>query len=119
MGVEYDLVSDTSREGYELGKGPWSTEEFLQALHNVDANAISDLMLKEGWSEIHRGYCERVAADVIAFVSVYPDWRLIDDGSSDITVVDVDEWCELVDQGCDPDDSEFTLYRRVGSRYRQ
>ena len=34
MGVEYDLISDATREGYELGKGPWY--ELPEALRSSD-----------------------------------------------------------------------------------
>ena len=42
MGVEYDMISDSAREGYELGKDPWGDKDAArQALSAAAASPTS------------------------------------------------------------------------------
>lgn len=119
MGIEYDLISDATREGYELGKGPWD-DELIEALRASDpAVALKAYLVEETlWERTSPGYLDEIVPEIIAFAKAHPDWRVINDASSDISVVD-DEWrAQLVSEGEDPDDPDFPMYRKVGSRYR-
>jgi hypothetical protein len=121
MGVEYDLISDVTREGYELGKGPWA--DLPQALRSSDpTDAIITLLVAD---RFELPYATEVARDVVAFAVAHPDWRIIDDCSSDISVMTDEERAETLAEEiaegliADEKDDVFPIYRRVGTRYRQ
>lgn len=122
MGVEYDLISDVTREGYELGKGPWAwlVPQFLRASPNPIA-AITRLLVDD---QFEPAYAAEVAREVVAFINAHPDWRIIDDCSSDITVMTDEERArtlseELAEGLGDGVEEGFPIYRKVGSRYRK
>lgn len=57
MGVEYDLVSDRAKVGYQLGKGPWGMEEFLAACRSPQpAEAIFKFLLDDGEIKAPKSY---------------------------------------------------------------
>lgn len=117
MSVEYDLISDSAREGYELGQGPWAQDAFAKALRSADPVGEVFSFLVEDHYEPQ--YAKRVAGEIAAFVVAHPDWRVVDDcGGWDGSVVSNGRLAILVDEGCDPMDPNFPLYLRVGSRYR-
>lgn len=110
MGVEYDLISDSAREGYELGKGPWADLERILRNSSWPANEITSLLVGD---KFDFAYAAVVAREIVAFADAHPDWRIIDDCSSDISVVpDADD--EELFSDCD-----FPVYKRVGTRYRR
>lgn len=125
MGVEYDLISDATREGYELGKGPWGSEDFLVALRSADSVVkVATFLVEDGFSS---GYATEIACEVAAFTAARPDWRVVHDcGNWDGAVVDDEERAEIeADEEEEEarefgfDVSDFPLYRKVGSRYRR
>lgn len=98
MSIEYDLVSDTANEGYELGSGPWHTQEFADAVQGPDPyTALKAFLLK---ANLHVSFkeedAERLAAAIAAFVSMHHDWRIHYNHDDDL-------W----EKG----------YRKLGSRY--
>lgn len=118
MGVEYSLISDTLREGYELGKGAWGDPAFAEALRSIDpiSEVVAFLVEEDDFEPIH---AVEIAQGIAAFTAAHPDWRVVDDGGWAGDVVD-DEWRAIVvDEGWDPMDPDFPLYKQVGSRYRQ
>jgi hypothetical protein len=123
MGVEYDLISDATREGYELGKGPWY--ELPEALRSSDPEAaIIKLLITDGYN-FDLPYATEVAREVVAFAVAHPDWRIIDDCSSDISVMTDEERAETLAEEiaegliADEKDDVLPIYRRVGTRYRR
>lgn len=126
MGIEYDLVSDLAREGYELGKGPWEDEEFAEALRSDKplANVVWWLMTPEnahaglGWGPFTKEYAQDIAVEIVHFVSTHPDWRVINDASSDIWVCTDEEREEERAAFGDEDGPDFPRYKKVGSRFR-
>lgn len=75
MGVEFFLVSDATRDAYELGKGDWAPIEARpitpEDLHAVVTRALGD--------HLPSGYIERLVNEIGAFMSSHPDWKLGDD----------------------------------------
>lgn len=59
-------------------------------------------------------YAVKTACEVAAFAAMHPDWRVVDDGSWDGSVVDDDERAEMVAEGWDLGD----VFKKVGSRYQ-
>jgi hypothetical protein len=120
MGVEYYLVSDSEKVGYELGKYMHETRD---ALKEADPVAAIMRFMMEAPPLNDLEYAARIATEVVAFAKAYPDWRMIDDCSSDIAVMTDETRAELraedVSIGEDPDEFEddFPTYRQVGSRY--
>lgn len=122
MGIEYSLISDEKRVGYDLGKGPWP--ELPPILRASDPlGHIVALMNDSGFD--NEAYCAEIAREVVAFASAHPDWRLIDDCSDDINVLTDEQAAELraedIEMGDDPDEIEkdFPRYKQVGTRYRK
>lgn len=127
MGVEYDLISDSAREGYELGKGWWGGSEFEKALRSNDpVGEVTAHMIEDGFEPL---YAAEVAREITAFASAHPDWRVINDCSSDISVMTdtqrdetlAEERADEIALGYDPDDlvDDLPIYKKVGSRYRK
>jgi len=120
MGVEYYLVSDSAKVGYELGKYMHETRD---ALREPDPVAAIVRFMMEAPPLDDLAYATKIAAEVVAFVKAHPDWRMTDDCSSDIAVLTDEARAELrvedVAMGEDPDEFEddFPTYRQVGSRY--
>ena len=119
MGVEYDLVSDSAREGYELGKGPWGMDEFAEALRSSDPVAAIVALLADEEEGFSPEYAREIAEEIAAFARAHPDWRVINDAQSDIYVADETEEREMLEEGEDPNDPICPVYRRVGTRYRE
>ena len=127
MGVEYDLISDSAREGYELGKGPWGMDEFPDALRTADPIAALVLLFAEEERGFTPEYAKEIAKEIVAFATAHPDWRVVNDhGGWDGSVMSdeeiAEERAEAIAEGEDlPDvnDPDFPVYRRVGSRYRE
>lgn len=124
MGVEYDIVSDKAHEGYELGKGSWcELPEALRATNPV--TAVVALMRQDSWDDAWpNALATDVAREIVAFAEAHPDWRVIDDCSSDIWVCTDEDRAKYVAEcrsldGDDYEDEEPFLYRKVGSRYRE
>lgn len=119
MSVEYDIVSDASREGYELGKGPWWEEGFAEACRSADpAGAVRAFLVANGWNNLD--YVAEISREIAVFVAAHPDWRVVDDCTSDVYVVSDQEVEEMREEdavlGLTVVDSD--AYRKVGSRYR-
>ena len=108
MGVEYDIVWHGTREGYELGRGPWADPAFRRAIRELDAAAVATLMAGDGFDA---EYSARVAAEVVNLARGRGDFDVIDDHSSDISVVDAGAW--LTPGGA----SIPQTYIKIGSRY--
>ena len=116
MDVTYNLVSDSAHVGYDLGKGAWWMDRFVEALRSVDpiVALAAFLVFEEGFSP---GYARAVAASLTYFAVKHPDWRIIHDGSSDIYLADEVEEQEMSDEGQDPDDPDCLVYRKIGTVY--
>jgi hypothetical protein len=121
MGVEYDLVSNSTREGYELGKGCWGCDEFEKALRSDDpvGEATAHMIEENGFES---AYAAEVAREIAAFVAAHPDWKIINDAQSEYCVVTDEERDELLAEKWWPDDElgsdDFPIYKKLGSRYR-
>lgn len=116
MGTEYDLISDKARVGYQLGKGPWS--DLTAALRSPDpVSAIIALMHDAGFED--GAYCAEVCGEVTQFAEAHPDWRVIDEYSSDILVMTDEERAEEEADEDFGEDEDFPIYKLVGSRYRE
>jgi hypothetical protein len=119
VGVEYDIISDSARVGYELGKGPWGDFDFADFVRVGDASKIAAFLINEYRGLWESEYCGEIANAVVAFAAAHPDWRIVNDCSCDITVADDEEWQRLVEEeGENPYDADFPIYKQVGSRYR-
>ncbi len=87
MSVEYDLISDSAREGYKLGRGFWYEDAFAEALRSADpaGEVFAFLVESEHWEP---EYAKRVSEEISAFASKHPDWRVVNDcGGWDGSVV--------------------------------
>lgn len=127
MGVEYDLVSNTSKEAYELGKGywgwlqrrevPWSgdgadLEEFktdTESMIRYVGYVFNDFAL--GGADEHRDYAIRVGTEVVAFMVRNPDWKVLDDACDDYDVTFSGEHLH------DDMPEDWPCYKFVGCRY--
>ncbi len=117
MPVEYDLISDVAREGYELGSGVWYEDAFIKALRSTDpVGEVFAFLVEE--DDYEPEYARKVASEIAAFAAAHPDWRVVSE-QWDGAVVDGEWMAVLVDEGSDPMDTGYPLYRKVGSRYRQ
>src|SRR5271163_4118131 len=122
MGIEYSIISDATREGYVLGKGPWpELPPILRAANPL--GYIVALMNDSGFD--NEAYCAEIAKEVVAFAVTHSDWRLIDDCSEDINVLTDEDAArhraEYIEMGDDPEEIEkdFPIYKQVGTRYRR
>jgi hypothetical protein len=118
MGIEYDLISDTTKEGYELGKGPWGGDDFEQLLKSASLKDIAAFLVEHKYPP---DYSDVIAREVVEFAAAHPDWRIIDDCSCEIWVATDELRAEAIadlELGEDIDDPDFPIYRKVGSRYR-
>jgi hypothetical protein len=112
MGVEYYLVSDSAKVGYELGKYMHETRD---ALREPDPVAAIVRFMMEASPLDDLAYATKIAAEIVAFAKAHPDWRMTDDCSSDIAVMtDADR---EEDRREFPEDADWPVYRQVGSRY--
>lgn len=125
MGIEYDLVSDATQEGYQLGKGPWD-EEFEIALRSKDplANVLAYLLHANagmGWQMAPKEYVEEITRDIVTFAVNHPDWRVTNDACDDLWVATDNEREEMFAENPDfvRNDPDFPIYCKVGSRYRR
>lgn len=64
-------------------------------------------------------YAQEIAAEIFAFVTAHPDWRVVNDVSCSRIVCDAEKIAKFVAKGWDPNDEDFPIYRKVGSRYRE
>lgn len=116
MGIEYDLISDSARVGYELGKGPCGDEEFSELLKSGNVEDLERFIAEEE-SGFPADYIRDIVVKIVEFAAKYKDWRVINDCSSDISVVSNEQKAEILESF--GDDPSFPLYERVGSRYRK
>lgn len=122
MGIEYALVSDAARVGYDLGKGPWD-DDFVKACRKDAEGLALIIYLEREWDVSadcrENGCIDEVVHEIVAFITKYPDWRVVNDAQDDLTVADEEMWHQLVNvEGDDPNDEDFPIYRQVGTRYR-
>src|SRR6185369_5631274 len=113
MGVEFDLISDATKEGYELGKGPWSDlKEVVQGSNNP-VEAVTMLLLSDVTDS---KTASAVASEIIAFMETHPDWRVIDDYVEDVIhVMDDKDRADMIEVfGEAAEDENFVIYRKVG-----
>ena len=130
MGVEYDLVSDSAKEAYELGKGywgwlksrepPWIVWDSFpndEMTFKTDATTMIRYVEKvfeassfDSPRERH-DYAARIGTEIAAFMAKNPDWRLKDDASDDYSVTLSGEHLH---KDMPPD---WPCYKLAGSRY--
>lgn len=127
MGVEYDLVSDASKEAYELGKGywgwlerrevPWSDEgadpeEFKtdeESMIRYVGYVFNDFAF--GGADEHRDYAIRVGTEIATFMAKNSDWKILDDSNNDYSVTLSGE------QLHDDTPEDWPCYKFAGCRY--
>lgn len=117
MGVEYDVVSDATREAYELGKGAWS--EIFEAAKVLSYENLEACIA--GWFGVGdrdherelRDWCGRVARELKAFLDSHPDAKLVNDACHDYATYQEqpDEYFK------DFSWEQWPQYKLVGSRY--
>lgn len=133
MGYESYLISKSTREGYELGKGPWYDDFFESIDRDGDLRAQVREFLDDEWDvpcaprpPNVEAYLDEIAVDIANWMGSHPDWRYAgeDDEEYDGTI-------QLYDPN-NPDDvedlnfqkEEFgegydeALFKKTGSRYR-
>ncbi len=113
MSTNYYLISDATKEGYDLGSGPWYEDDVSLALWSADpAGELTDFLNKKCGlvHEADVAHQARVVRDIVAFCAQRPDWRIISEHHM-IMVVDDEKHGLLVSKGWNQDD----LYREVGS----
>lgn len=113
MGVEFFLVSDSTRDAYELGKGAWSVLD-MRPITPDDLRTKIVHALGEKFEQEYRPTFERIFDELGAFMSSHPDWKLTDDtgGRGEVWIADHDE-----DLPRELGDDFTQVYFKRGSRY--
>lgn len=120
MGVEYYVVCDDDRTGYELGKGSWSLFYEIKPFQcAADLRAAFELLIEKDQDfpglEDRRAYLREICEEVVAYCEQRA-WRVrfVND-CGDETVVDPERFEDYVARGL----GDGYLFRRVGTRYRE
>lgn len=122
MSVVSALLSRETKEGFELGNGPWY-DEFFESLRDVlldkskaQKHLYSHMLVEGDWrgdDPVEQKNASDLATRMVAWLVAHPDWQLAvefeDNDGRDWEWEDLDETPDI---DCD-------VYKKTGSQYEE